>query len=285
MSENAANQTPEQASNQSSAAPQEVGYDAWSSNIPTEFKSEGYWSNFKDKPLSEVLKSFGHAQKYMGSSIRVPSEETDTEGWNKVWSKLGRPESADKYDVKLPAISGAKFNWSEEAVKGFKEMAYQHGMSNKALQNVMNWYGARLEKQIAAQQAEEAGKVKATRDKLTGEWGTNFEPKIELAKRAARHYFGEGSESIVDAAFADGENFIRGLVQMGELMNESSVVHGNPNSFKGISKETAAQQIAKISADTKHAYHNAKDPGHAAAKADMENLFKIAYPEGEYYQE
>ena len=257
-----------------------VPYESWSTNIPADYKDGGYWKNFENKPLGDVLKSYGEAQKYMGASVRVPTDENDTDGWNKVYSKLGRPESPDKYDVKLPAIPG--FQWSEESLKGVKEVAHKHGVSGKALNEIIGWYGQNLGTKLSTASQAEKVKIDATTSKLKGEWGVNYDPNLALAKQAARHYFGEGSESIVDAAFADGEHFVRGLVKLGHTMNEHGFVPGGGGQFKGLTKGEAVTKIATIMADATHAYH--KGGANNPAVAEMASLHNIAYPDNEYME-
>ena len=262
--------------------PVTVPYEAWSQNIPAEYKDGGYWNNFKDKPLGDVLKSYGEAQKYMGASIRVPDKPDDAEGWNKVWSKLGRPDSPDKYEVKLPAIPG--FEWSPDNLNEMKAVAHANGVTGKALNAFIDWYGSSLGKKLAAANATDQAKVAGTTSKLKGEWGVNYDPNLELAKRACRHYFGEGSEGIVDAAFADGENFVRGLVKLGHTMNEHGFApSGGTTQFKGLTKADAQAKITTILMDPKHPYHQGGQNNPAVR--EMADLFAVAHPQDDYLNE
>ena len=62
--------------------------------------------------------------------------------WNEVYDKLGRPESADKYqlDVKSDIVP-----LDEGAIKQFAENAHQLGLNNKQAQGILEFYKNSME--------------------------------------------------------------------------------------------------------------------------------------------
>lgn len=78
------------------------------------------------KDLDSVLKGYLHAQKQMGKAIFLPEGE---EGWDKIYSKLGRPENPEGYDFKFE-----DFTLKEEIVKQAQKTAFEAGLTPKQAQ-------------------------------------------------------------------------------------------------------------------------------------------------------
>src|SRR2546426_8039777 len=57
------------------------------------------------KDVPSLVKGFVEAQKMIGGSIRLPNDKMKPEeaekAWGDIFTKLGRPENADKYDTKV----------------------------------------------------------------------------------------------------------------------------------------------------------------------------------------
>ena len=69
----------------------------WKSTLSDDLKNDPTLSNFKD--VESLAKTVVHQQKVLGSGIPIP--KTDEEKME-VYNKLGRPETADKYEVSIP---------------------------------------------------------------------------------------------------------------------------------------------------------------------------------------
>ena len=70
--------------------------------------------------IDALAKSYINATRMIGQDkVAVPNENSTDDQWNEVYSKLGRPESADKY--KLDANSDV-VPIDEGAIKTFAEM-------------------------------------------------------------------------------------------------------------------------------------------------------------------
>ena len=68
----------------------------WRENLPEELKNDPTLQNINDP--ESAAKTLIHQQKMMGNRIPIP--KTDEEK-AELYTKLGRPESADKYEVQV----------------------------------------------------------------------------------------------------------------------------------------------------------------------------------------
>ena len=74
----------------------------WRSSLSDEIKNDATLANIQD--IESAAKTLIHQQKMLGS--RIPMPKTDEER-SELYSKLGRPESSDKYEINIAdAIEG-----------------------------------------------------------------------------------------------------------------------------------------------------------------------------------
>ena len=92
-------------------------------------KAKGYQDgdlqNFaKDPQAYKLMTSYREAEKMLGSlqsgdKIVLPKDANDKAAWDAIHVKMGRPESADKYQIEIP--QGGDSNFALEAGKWFHE--------------------------------------------------------------------------------------------------------------------------------------------------------------------
>ncbi|MFN3432748.1 MAG: hypothetical protein ACK46X_22730, partial [Candidatus Sericytochromatia bacterium] len=131
-----------------------------------------------------------HLEGHMGvpaeQLIRLPKPD-DAEGNAALWNRLGRPETPDKFDVKLPEGS----DLDKAALDSFLATLHKAGPMTPAMaQAAADWYGG-----FAKQTAEAADKLyKAEQDRVTlelkQELGGAYEQTIDAAAEAAERFGG-----------------------------------------------------------------------------------------------
>lgn len=260
------------------AGPDPIAFNQWSAHIPTELKDKGYWEPVKDQPLATVLKNYGHAQERMGKSIVIPDKE-DKDGWSKIYNKLGRPESPDKYQYELPQKEGLK--WDEETFKSFTTVMHQLGASNDQVKGVVDWFTKDIITKNDSYFEQSKAKAEDVTTKLKKELGSGYDSSMALARRAAETYLGaEAGKDYVDRNITN-ESVVRGFIKLGKDLAEDGAFGKKPQELEGvISREAATQKILQIMSNRSHPYWgNPGNPETQAALAEMEDLHKIAYPE------
>lgn len=113
---------------------QEIDQSSWKESVSEEYRNDPSLRDFKD--LNGLAKSFIESQKMIGSSIRLPKEDSTEEEINKFYSKLGRPESPEiyKYDQPQDIPEDLKNDYSD-----LKRVCHQAGLTNKQFEELAAW--------------------------------------------------------------------------------------------------------------------------------------------------
>src|SRR5947209_19762841 len=85
-----------------SDAPKDNQPQDWRAGLDPAIAKDPSLASIKD--VGALAKGYIEGQKFVGGSIRLPNDKMKPEetekAWNDIYGKLGRPESADKYDLK-----------------------------------------------------------------------------------------------------------------------------------------------------------------------------------------
>ena len=248
----------------------------WTAHIPQEYAAEKFWEPLKGKGFGDVLKTYAEAQKFIGGSLRLPGEKEAPEDrekkLNDVYAKLGRPESPEKYDLKLPEVNGIK--WDDNAVGMFKQTAHKLGLNSTQLNGLLTMYGEHLKtglpniealNQKGAQALQEHWGVNAKRNAVMAENGFK---QLALAELGA-----EGSERLLDAINASGfgsnPDFVRVVARIVSETGEDKYVDGVDNHR---TDEQTDDEIRTLMGSKE--YMDDRLPGHQAAVDKVRRLFE-----------
>ena len=248
----------------------------WTAHIPQEYAAEKFWEPLKGKGFGDVLKTYAEAQKFIGGSIRLPGEKDAPQDrekkLNDVYAKLGRPESPDKYDLKLPEVGGIK--WDDNAVGMFKQTAHKLGLNSTQLNGLLTMYGEHLKTGLP--NIEELNQKGA--QALQEHWGVNAKRNAVMAengfKQLALAELGpEGSERLLDAINASGfgsnPDFVRVVARIVSETGEDKYVDGVDNHR---TDEQTDDEIRTLMGSKE--YMDDRLPGHQAAVDKVRRLFE-----------
>ena len=237
--------------------------------LPEDVRSEPSLKNFQD--AGQLAKSYVHAQRMAGADkISVPTKHATDEDWNQVFSKLGVPDSPDKYEVKYELQEGA----NETPVKNFISEAHKLNLLPHQVQGVLNYYSQLEQNASDSQQKDmELNKIE-NESSLRKEWGLAYDKKMNAANDVFKNFF---STDLADVKLQDGTplgnhpGFVRSLSEMASKFSEDSMGAGQEESG-GITPAEADREIQKILGDQNHPYFLKNHPGHKAA---VDEMFKL----------
>lgn len=137
-----------------------------------------------------MARSLIHLQGHFGvpaeQLVRLPKPD-DAEGNTKLWNTLGRPETPDKYEVKIPDGS----DLDKAGFDSFLAHLHKAGpLTGGMAQAAADWYGG-----YAAQLAKErdtqfvAAQEQGTQA-LKAEWGAAFDTNLDAAAEMAERFGG-----------------------------------------------------------------------------------------------
>ena len=241
-------------------------------------KNKG-WSNPGD-----VIKSYQGAERLIGrdpNSLLTMPRADDPAGVRGVLSKLGLPETADKYEFSAPE----GFEHDPGFVKWAGETYHKAGLLPGQVKEITAAHNKYITEQLKTRDESYKVAVHNDRQTLLKEWGGGHERKM-LAASSAAQALGFSAE-MIDAiertvGYAGTWKF---FADLGSKLSEDSFVgsgSGKGPAFNtGITPAEAQAQIAAMAAD-QNIVKSLQDPMHPQHKANTEkrkSLFKAAYPQ------
>jgi hypothetical protein len=232
---------------------------SWKEAIPEELRNDPNISKFTE--LEALAKSYVNATRMIGQDkVAVPNNNSTEDQWNEVYDKLGRPESADKYQL---YVKSDIVPLDDGAIKQFAENAHQLGLNNKQAQGILEFYKNSMES--SAQQSKidnETAQANAEQE-LRKEWGSNYENNIKKAGSIAKANM---NPEVLDMELKDGTRLgdhpaiIKGFANIANLMSEDKLVSTeSENVSQGTDYEA---EISKIVNDRDGPYWNKSHPDH-----------------------
>lgn len=248
------------------AAPEPSPRDAFISMLPEEFRSEGVFAPFNN--VGDLAKSYINAAKMVGLDkgqvLPIPRDDSQ-EAWDAVYSKLGRPESPDKYNLESYKDAAAP-----EALKDWAGKLHSLGLNQKQVDGILGDFFGQSK---AAQEAVEQQKTQqfaAWNEEITKEFGLAKDRKLDAAVNLVEKNMGDGALDFIaehPEVFKD-PRMVKFLVAMSDKTGESSVLlPGGQKTDGPISPSDAKQQLNALYAD----------PNYQKAAWDK------AHPQHQYY--
>jgi len=256
-------------------------------SLPESIREWDEVTNSKD--LNTFWDRMKNMRSKLGTGLYQPGEDAGDEAWGKFSSKavdlskgrlmpmpdsenaeqqkalhksLGVPEDIGGYE--FAEIEGSSINDSRKEF--ISKIALEANLSKKQLKILDSKYREEDLRMLSEHQHQADSEMKA----LGQEWGLSTDDRINSAKKVQKAFFPQLPE---DLKLSAGEirSFYSLYKQLDSKSSEfSQQEHQNQG---GDSPDEAASKIAEIRSNPKHPYHSPSDPGHAAAKRKMRNLY------------
>lgn len=266
----------------------DIPHEQWSAAVPETHKADKYWEPLKGKPLSEVLRGYGEAQKYQGTSVRIPGKDAKPEEVDAFYAKLGRPAKAEEYGgaVKLATMpEGLEFQ--PEMLAEAYSVFHKAGLSPAQAQAMLDHYAtlALRTRDVATQEAGQANaQVQAElKAELEKAWGPEGSPAYKNGVNAARAFIrqmavesGLPTEKVARLeSLGLTPEFVQVFATAGKMFaGEHGMVLSDVGPMP--SRDEALAEIAAIRRDRSHPF-NTGGPGFAKAKEHVDSLYRLVY--------
>lgn len=251
--------------------------------IPEDLKGDSAFEGVADLP--SLVKSYVNAQRMIGKDkVALPGENATEEELNEFYSKLGRPESPDKYGFKPPEELPEGYSVQEELVKEFSEQAHKHGLTTAQAKHLFDWFVGKQASEYQAFNEHLSTSQQEAVDSLKQEWGRAFDERVGLAKQAVAKFGGDELKTYLDeSGLGNHPSLIKAFAEVGKLLKEDGAPPGSGSTSFTMSAEEARMEIAQLQANKEfmQQYNNDMNPGHKEAVERMQKLFKHAYPSDE----
>ena len=257
---------------------EDVADTSWQSRYLSEDLRENDTLN-KFEDVGSLGKSYLELQKMVGSRIKVPTDESSEDEVNDFYSKVGRPDSPDKYAINLP--DGVDYD--KELIGKFYEVAYENGLSNKQAQSAIEFYN-HINADMSINQESQMQQSRVDSEaSLKKEWGIgDYNKNLALSKKAFKRFADDDLKEFVDkTGMSNNVAMIRFLYKIGNAFSDPDM-GGLGKDSANVDSDSAKLEINAIMKDSKHKYNAAlfdsTDSKHKEAVAYRDHLYDIAYP-------
>ena len=248
----------------------------WKSSISEEFRNDPNIEKFTE--IDALAKSYINATRMIGQDkVVVPNKNSTDDQWNEVYSKLGRPESADKYKLEMKSESVAM---DESAMKNFAEQSHKLGLNNKQAQGILEFYKNNMEgSQQQARIDTETAQAQSEQE-LRKEWGRDFDSKVGKAGALAKANM---NPEVLDLQLQDGTRvgdhpeIIKGFAKIAAMLSEDKIL-GTESEAAGNVTDIQSE-ITTLTNDTTGPYWNHKHPNHDKAVQQVYTLREMLQSE------
>jgi hypothetical protein len=218
------------------AAPTEVAGN-WFDGLHADFKADPSVETFTktDDGLNKFVESHLNLRKKMGTAVWIPQEGAKPEDVADFRTKLGIPQTPDKYEIKYKEHEALQID--ENIDKTYKALAHKVGLTPKQAQELADFDADRLinAHTTSTKAYEEA--VNAVKE----EWGNDYQVNIDRANNLIRSFADEKDKEAI-ARYGNDPALARIFNKIGLAMSEHSFVQGNGNDVAG--SRDALQQKA-----------------------------------------
>lgn len=236
------------------------------------------------KGPADALLSYQNLEKVFGAdkagrTILAPKSDDDAEGWSAVYNRLGRPESADKYELPVPEGDDGSF------AQAVAPVLHELGLTNKQAKGLAEWWNETSGKRIEMERESFLAKSEEEFTALRREWGAAADQNIELAKRAVAKF---GADAGIDAdslerleeAIGTGP-MLKLFHSIGASFAEGTFVAAEGTTGGALTPQAAKNKIAGMFADQEFMgrYMNRDEKVRQGAIEEMMRLQRMANPE------
>ena len=232
---------------------------SWKESISETYRNDPSIEKFTE--IDALAKSYINATRMIGQDkIVVPNKNSTEEVWEEAYTKLGRPETPDQYNLK---IESDVVKMDDSAIKSFAEQSHKLGLNNKQAEGILDFYKNNMEG-IAQQSKIDTETAQAQSEQvLRQEWGRDFDAKVKQAGAIAKANI---NPEVLDMTLSNGTRLgdhpeiIKGFAKIAGMMSEDKMVtteSENVNSNADIETE-----ISSITNDINGPYWNKSHPDH-----------------------
>ena len=232
---------------------------SWKSSISEEFRNDPNIEKFTE--IDALAKSYINATRMIGQDkVAVPNKNSTEDQWNEVYSKLGRPETADKYALNIESEAVAM---DENAIKSFAEQSHKLGLNNKQAEGILDFYKNNMEGTAQQAKIDTETAQAQSEQQLRSEWGRDFDSKVQQAGAIAKANI---NPEVLDMPLSNGMRLgdhpevIKGFAKIASMMSEDKMVATESESVNTVAD--IESEISAITNDTDGPYWNKQHPDH-----------------------
>ena len=250
---------------------------AWYASLEGDFKDHPSIQKFDN--VNGLAKSYLSLEKMMGQDkIVMPKDETDTEGWNSLYGRLGVPETAEGYGLVQPENVPEGLSDAQMDTKAFADVAKKYNLTPAQAKGMQSEYTDMITGIYNEGEAGKATAMENAKAELTNEWGLAYSEKINLAKGVLTKFAGDKAEfDYIDAKIGNDPKAVKMLAKIGEQFSEGSLGDFKPSGSFTKTPAEAQKEYNAIMDDTSDPFWK----GDQTRVDYVMSLMKMQHPDGQ----
>lgn len=214
----------------------------WHDGLHEDFRVDPSIKTFieTEDGLNKFVESHLNLRKKMGTAVWVPGENASEDDVRDFRTKLGIPETPDKYTMKYKDHDVIKVG--EEQDKEWRALAHKIGLTPKQAQELADFEFGRMEKALV----EHGKKYQEASDALRQEFGNGFQNVLDRANSVLKTF---ADQSIFDAItnpegpYANDPYLVKLFANIGAKMGEHAFRDGGPVTVEDTKEELKKKML------------------------------------------
>lgn len=201
----------------------------------------GDWRDTLDPDLQRYAERFASAgdavktarelRRKLSTAVQLPAPDAPREQTFDILNRLGRPETADGYDVSPPEALPDWVDYADEGVqeaqRSFLDAMHAAGATQDVVDAALGWYWAQLAESETARDRMLDAEIENAQASLRREWGGDYARNAEHAGRAITAFGGDELHDALDRyGLSRHPPVIRAFARIGRSMGEDDMVTG-----------------------------------------------------------
>lgn len=200
----------------------------WRNDIPEEIRGHKSLETIND--VGALAKSYVNAQSMIGADkIAIPGKYATDDDWNEVYTRLGRPDSPEGYELQNNLAEGIEAD--EGMLDWYRQTAHEIGLTPTQAQKLLDKYNGELGSRVDGDTGQADQLIAQTETELRREYGQAFEDRMSNANAimfefgAVDTVEGETMSAVSEIELADGRllgdhpEMIKMMVNIGEFIS------------------------------------------------------------------
>ena len=185
----------------------------WQTSVPEALRPKV--AKFKD--VGSLAKSYVELESAAGSMVRIPADDAPAEEKAKFYSKIGRPEKAEAYELAGEA----------DDVSLFAPMALEANLTKAQAKHIWDWSMKTAKTRIEAAKAELEKARTEKAQALQAKWGDDYHGKADLASKVAKRFGGDALLALMRRTrLGDEPEVLETFAAIGEVLSEDVLSGG-----------------------------------------------------------
>jgi hypothetical protein len=265
------------------AADPAANVDAWVQTLPEAYRND---PNIKSHTGLEGVLAEYTTLKASGGKFEPPPADATFEAHKEYYTKLGVPETADKYNFAPPEGIPAELALQPEVVTEMQALAHQLKLPAKAVEAMAAAMYARAQTATQMLKATSDQELATRSEVLEKRWGNEKDVRVEFTKKGYGQFAdAETAKSLEEAGITTHPAFLHLMSEVGKAMALPTTPGASSSSGSGVQQtmvSTPEQARAKIqeyqlNPEFQKALRDAKHPNHKMVNGQLDQLYQQAY--------